>query len=145
MPSIVVLCLSGNDVYGSLEPVLTVGMHLYEYVQSLIARGVSHVVVCQTVRHQYSWKEGTQKVLDVNEFMKAVCDTERLSFCSPWPSCAPPFCHRGFCQSQRNIFRDDGVHFNDLGNYKLWRSVKGAVFVPESPGSPCTDDRPIIN
>ena len=23
----------------------------------------------------------------------------------------------------------DGVHFNDLGNYKLWRSVKGAVFV----------------
>ena len=72
MPSIVVLCLGGNDVYGSQEPVLTVGMHLYEYAQSLIARGVSHVVVCQTVRHQYSWKEGTQLVLDFNEFMKAV-------------------------------------------------------------------------
>ncbi|KAK2171534.1 hypothetical protein NP493_1056g01004 [Ridgeia piscesae] len=48
MPSIVVLCLGGNDVYGTQEPVLTVGMHLYEYAQSLIARGVSHVVVCQT-------------------------------------------------------------------------------------------------
>ena len=135
MPSIIVLCLGGNDVYGSLEPVLTVGMHLYEYAQSLIARSVSHVVVCQTVRRQFSWKEGTQLVLDVNEFMKAVCDTECLSFWS----------HRQFCQSQRYIFRGDGVHFNDLGNYKLWRSVKGAVFVPESPGSPCTDDRPIIN
>ena len=82
-----------------------------------------HAVVCQIVRRQcvrrYSWEDGTQRVADTNEFLKAVCDTERLSF----------WYHRGFWQSQRNIFRGDGVHFNDLGNYKLWRSVKGAVFV----------------
>ena len=123
MPAIVVLCLGGNDVYGSPESVLTVGMRLYEYAQSLLARGVLHVVVCQIVRRQcvrrYSWEDGTQRVVDINEFLKAVCDTERLSF----------WYHRGFWQSQRNIFRGDGVHFNDLGNYKLWRSVKGAVFV----------------
>ena len=122
-PAIVVLCLSGNDVYGSRESVLTVGMRLYAYAQSLVARGISHVVVCQVVRRQcvrrYSWEEGTQRVLEINEFLKAVCDTESLSF----------WYHRGFWQSQRNIFRGDGVHFNDLGNYKLWRSVKGAVFV----------------
>ena len=27
------------------------------------------------------------------------------------------------------VFRGDGVHFNDLRNYKLWRSVRGAVFL----------------
>ena len=123
-------CLGGNDVYGSLEPVLTVDMHLYEYAQSLIARGVSHVVVCQTVRRQYSWKEGTQLVLDVNEFMKAVCDTECLSFWS----------HRGVRQKH---FPGRWSSFE--WSRKLQTLVKGAVFVPESPGSPCTDDRPIFN
>ena len=33
-----VLCLGGNNVYGSIAYILTVGMRLYEYVQSLIAR-----------------------------------------------------------------------------------------------------------
>ena len=90
-------------------------------------RSVSHVVVCQIVCHQcvclYSWEEGTQRLLDVNEFLKAVCNPEHLSFWS----------HRGFWQSQRNIFRGDGVHFNDLGNYKLWRSVK-CCFCARKPG-----------
>ena len=75
-PAIVVLCLGGNDVYSSRESVLTIGMRLYDYAQSLVARGVSHVVVCQIVRRQcvrrYSWEEGTQQVLEVNEFLNAV-------------------------------------------------------------------------
>ena len=50
MPTIVVLCLSGNNIYGSMAYVLTVGMRLYEYVQSLVARGVSHIVVCQVIK-----------------------------------------------------------------------------------------------
>ena len=122
MPSIVVLCLGGNDVYGNSGNVLVVGMRLYEYAQSLVAMGVKHVVVCQIIRHQcvrrLSWDEGTQRVLEINEFLRAVSDTDRLSF----------WVHRGFWQSLHNIFRADGVHFNDRGNFKLWRSIKGAIF-----------------
>ena len=58
-------------------------------------------------------------------------------------------CHFGFIADfgscSKTLSLGDGVHFNDLGNYKLWRSVKGTVFVPESPGSACTDNGPIIN
>ena len=122
MPTIVVLCLGGNDVYGISGNVLVVGMRLYEYAQSLVAMGVKHVVVCQIIRRQcvrrLSWDEGTQRVLEINEFLRAVSDTDRLSF----------WVHRGFWQSLHNIFRADGVHFNDRGNFKLWRSIKGAIF-----------------
>lgn len=123
LPRIVIISLGGNDVYSGREHVLKVGMRLFELAQALVAKGVSQVVVCQVVRRQsvrpISLDEGAKRVLEINEFLGAVCDTEHLSF---WR-------HRGFWQSQRNIFRGDGVHFNDLGNYKLWRSVKGAVFV----------------
>ena len=29
----------------------------------------------------------------------------------------------------KTFSRKMGVHFNDLGNYKLWQSAKGVVFV----------------
>ena len=32
------------------------------------------------------------------------------------------FGNKGFMNSQEPIFRTDGVHFNDLGSYKLFRS-----------------------
>ena len=55
---------------------------------------------------------------DLNECLKAVCDDEHLSF---WQ-------HQGFWNIQKQIFRHDVIHFNDLGNYKLWQSVKGEIF-----------------
>ena len=35
----------------------------------------------------------------------------------------------GFGTSKKQIFTQDGVCFNDLGNYKLWQSVKGGFCV----------------
>ena len=53
----------------------------------------------------------------------------------------PNVCHFGliadYASRSRTFSLGDGVHFNDLGNYKLWCSDKGAVFVP--------DDGPMIN
>ena len=48
----------------------------------------------------------------VNDFVKAACEgCQQVSF---WK-------HKGFWNPQSTVFRDDGVHFNDLGNYKLYK------------------------
>ena len=35
--------------------------------------------------------------------------------------------HRGFWKSKSELFLPDGVHLNNLGNYKFMRSIRGAV------------------
>ena len=101
-------------------------MRLYELAKTLIRHGVERVVVCQVVRRQ-AWRhitvnEGSQRVQEMNKFLKSVCHTNRISF----------WAHKGFWASARNIFRRDQINLNDHGNYKLWRSVKGAVFLASS-------------
>ena len=123
MPSVVVLSVGGNDLdHAGTPQTLKIGMRLYEYAQALVTLGVKRVVVCQIVRRQswqhISYEEGTARVTEVNKFLRAVCDDPHVSF---WR-------HKGFWNVQRQIFRPDGVHFNDLGNHKLFRSIKGAVF-----------------
>ena len=54
----------------------------------------------------------------VNDFVKAACEgCEQVSF---WK-------HNGFWNPQSTVFRDDGVHLNDLGNYKLYCSIRGGI------------------
>lgn len=36
---------------------------------------------------------------------------------------------KGCKHSQANILSSDGVHLNPLGNYKLYRNIRGAIFV----------------
>ncbi|CAH3170365.1 unnamed protein product, partial [Porites lobata] len=45
---------------------------------------------------------------------------EPIPYCLYWK-------HRGFWNSRENIYLPDGVHLNDLGNLKLFRSIRGAV------------------
>ena len=35
--------------------------------------------------------------------------------------------HRGFWKSKNNFFTSDGIRFNSRGQYKLYRSLRGAV------------------
>ena len=117
-------CVIDNDLdHAGTPQTLKVGMRLYEYAQALVTMGVKRVVVCQIVRRQswrhISYEEGTARVAEVNEFLRAVCETILMYRSGDIG---------GFWNVQRQIFRPDGVHFNDLGNHKLFRSVKGAVF-----------------
>ena len=62
--------------------------------------------------HHLSIQEGSRRVIETrvietNEFLAAVCDTERIQF---WKN-------KGMWNSLQIIFSGD--HFNDLGNYKL--------------------------
>ena len=124
LPRVAVLSVGANDIDTPCRAeTLKAGMRLYELAKTLIRHGVERVVVCQVVRRQ-AWRhitvnEGSQRVQEMNEFLKSVCHTNRISF----------WAHKGFWASSKNIFRRDQIHLNDHGNYKLWRSVKGAVFL----------------
>ena len=90
--------------------------------RALVQRVVQQVVVCQVVRRKscchLTQVAGTARVAEINECLRAVCDDEHLSF---WR-------HKGFWNSQKEIFRRDGVLFNARGNIKLWKSVHCSCF-----------------
>ena len=120
-PDIVILHLGGNEVDGSAPPQL-IGMHLYELAKLYRSLGVKHVTVCQIVRREkwrhLSFKEGTERVRMINEFLVAVCDGSNQI--TTWR-------HRGLWQPVNVIFGRDGVHFNSLGNYKFFKCLRGAI------------------
>ena len=122
-PQLVVLHVGGNDLDSSagLSP-QQVGAQLVEFANELVVVGVSHVVICQLIRRD-SWRHfspavGAARVACVNDYVKVACDGCKQV--SVWK-------HKGFWNPQSMLFRDDGVHLNDLGNYKLYRSIRGAI------------------
>ena len=123
VPRVVILAIRGNDIDSATDHALLVGMRVFIFVKSLVSRGVERVVVTQVVRRQsfrhLSIAEGSRRVLEINNFLSAACATEHIRF---WR-------HKGMWNSPLIMFRGGGVHFNDLRNYKLWRSVRGAVFL----------------
>ena len=122
VPSVCILSVDGNDLEHAGPPqTLPVCMRLYELAKELIRIGVNRVVCqvarCQCWRH-ISYDAGSARVAELNEFLKAVCTDFPMSFWS----------YKGFWNIQQEIFHPDGVHFNDLENHKLFRTIKGAVF-----------------
>lgn len=122
-PQVVLLHVGGNDIdtSGGLCP-QQIAWDLLEFATELVAFGVSHVVIGQLIRRE-GWRhlspaEGAARAASVNEIVKAECEQcHQVSF---WK-------HKGFMNPQDRVFREDGVHLNDLGNYKLFRSYRGAI------------------
>ena len=122
-PDVVIIHAGGNDIDNTGgDPPQLVGMHLYTLARDMVLCGVKHVIVCQVIRRN-SWRhltysEGATRVSCINEFLLAACSgLQSISF---WQ-------HRGMWQEGAQIFRRDGVHFNGLGNFKLYKSVRGAL------------------
>ena len=74
----------------------------FEFVKSLVSRCVERVVVTQVLHrqsfHHLSFAEGSRRVLEINEFLAAVCATEHIRF---WK-------HKGMWNSPLLMFRGDG-------------------------------------
>ena len=120
---VIVLHIGGNDidcVRG--DPPQAVGMRMFMFAQYLVKMGAKQVVISQIVRRA-RWRhstteDGAAKVTCINEFLLAACDPPGpISF---WQ-------HRRLWQSNRTIFRADGVHFSDFGNHRFMRSIRGAI------------------
>lgn len=117
-PDIMVLELGSNDL--TRLPAQTVGSELETLVRYLHDEvNVKSIVVCQVIRwHALGCTVYNIKVTKLHLYLKAVL--EPIPFCLYWR-------HRGFWNSRKNTYLPDGVHLNALGNFKLFRSIRGAV------------------
>ena len=117
-PDIIVLELGSNDL--TKLPAQTVGSDLETLVRYLHNEfNVKSIAVCQVIwRHSPECTAYNFKVTKLHLYLKAVLAP--IPYCLYWR-------HRGFWNSRKNIYLPDGVHLNDLGNLKLFRSIQGAV------------------
>ena len=122
-PEIVVMHVSGNDIdCRSGSPPQAVGMAVFCFAKTLIAMGVKRVVISQVIRRD-SWRHfslevGNARTACINEFLLAACGgDDNIVF---WQ-------HRRLWNSQRPVFRADGVHLSNVGNLRFLRSIRGAI------------------
>ena len=123
LPHAVILMVGGNDLDKSGVPPQFVGMEIFTLARDLVSCGINHVTVCQVLRRNswrhFSYQEGANRVSGINEFLLAACsEPGKVAF---WK-------HRGLWQEGAELFSHDGVHYNSLGNFKLFKSVRGAIF-----------------
>ena len=117
-PDIIVLGLGSNDLV-ELSP-QTVGSELETLARELHELpSVQLVVIGQVLRR---WSQNSDnfncKLAKLHKYLTVVL--EQLPFCYYWR-------HRGFWNSNSELYLPDGVHLNRLGNYKFMRSIRGAV------------------
>ena len=118
VPDVIILELGSNDLV-ELSP-QTVGSDLERLVPELREiDSAQFVVVGQVLRRPTpNSVEYNCKVGKLHQYLKVVL--EPLPFWYYWR-------HRGFWKSKSELYLPDGVHLNNLGNYKFMRSIRGAV------------------
>ncbi len=96
-------------------------MKLFELGKQIQLSTWAVVCICQPIRrltwHNFTEEEGPRRIQQAMEFLQAVCQGTPIIF---WK-------HKGMWNSRANVYRDDGVHLNDLGNFKFYRSIRGLI------------------
>ena len=113
---IVIVQLGTNDL--PLQSPLQVGSELEDFVRLLHdSYGVNFVCVCQTIC-QRSATAFNKNVDLLTCYLRVVL--EPIPYPIYWG-------HRGFWKACHNFYAADGIHLNSMGQYKLYRSFRGAV------------------
>ena len=120
-PQIVLAMLGGNDICSRSPDLVASGLCLL--TTELLAIGVQQVGLCQ-IEHRVKWhhcsvEEGTARADSVNVKMEAECQGSVSQFY--WR-------HKSLWTSPVQVFRSDKVHYNEVGNLRLYRSIRGAIF-----------------
>ena len=118
VPDVIIVEFGSNDLV-QLSP-QTVGSELQSLVRKLYKiDSVQFVVIGQVLcRHTPKSVEYNCKVGKLHQDLKVVL--EPLPFCYYWR-------HRGFWKSKSKLYLPDGVHLNNLGNYKFMHSIREVV------------------
>ncbi|XP_071501990.1 uncharacterized protein [Diadema antillarum] len=121
-PDAVVIDLGSNDLCelgATTESTVTALLDLALRVSRI--PGVRHVIVCGIIPRLFvpKWK---------TNFNAAVHDTNRLlaKFLENLPN-VHFWRHRAFTQNHSKLFMQDGVHFNEAGMLRYFRTIRGAV------------------
>ena len=113
---IVIFQLGSNDLV-TFSP-LHVGSIIEDFVRLLHASyGVKLVCVCQTLRRDNA-PVFNSKVGLLTRYLRVLL--EPLPYAIFWG-------HRSFWKARANFSAPDGIHLNGLGQYKLYKSLRGAV------------------
>lgn len=119
-PDILILEIGTNDLCNpSLHPA-TVGSAIDEACGFFISRfGVKHIVVSQILhRNSPPFPDFNARVDALNTYLQVVLnDRNSVTF---WT-------HRGMLYPEIPILLSDGVHLNDAGNRRLFRSYRGSI------------------
>ncbi len=117
-PEIVILEIGTNDLVNT--PSEVVGSYLEDMVRHLISHypvravGLCHV----TPRKTGQSSKFNEKATLLNQYTGVVLEPIEQAIC--WK-------HRGFSNPSVTPFLPDGVQFNHMGQYILYRSYRGAV------------------
>ena len=122
-PDAICLFLGDNDldIQTASTPVM-VALDIHRLASRLLASGVKCVCVGQAVCHlQWQTCENSimaSRVRELNTYFKAFSeDMEGVFF---WR-------HLRLYSSIHRVFRPDGVQLSDEGNYRFFRSIRGAI------------------
>ena len=115
-PDAAVICLGGNSISGSDQSDLVmVALDIHRLVARLVQSGVRSVAVCQVClrlkwRNDVSFEVGATRVAQLNSHLEAFSGDMPYVFF--WR-------HKRLWSSTMPVFRGDGCHYNDAGNYRL--------------------------
>ena len=115
-PNIVILQLGTNDL--ATTSAVETGSAIEDLCRLLYeSYGVEVICVCQTLHRQDAFSFNKQVDL-LTKYLRVVL--EPLSYVIYWR-------HRGFWRCKSRFLARDGVHLNNRGHYKYFRSLRGAV------------------
>ena len=121
-PDCVFLCLGGNSVDRPSTSPAMVALDIIRLAKRLLESGVTCVCVGQVCR-RLKWRTcnfsvGASRVQELNTYLTAFSsDTDGVFF---WR-------HKRLWTSVHPVFRRDGIHYSDIGNYRFFRSLRGAI------------------
>ena len=128
-PDIVVLELGTNDLCSAVDTVDTIGNEMHSIACTIRDEfRVQHVVVSQILRREcapnyrnkgkMTLETFNARVSELNDFLyHAFREENHITF----------WAHKGMWCSELPLLNTDGVHLNENGNKKLYRSLRGAI------------------
>ena len=117
-PRIVFVQLGSNDLNINI-PIRQIAANLLEICRRMVNLGVRRIVLGQVLPRVSGGRSFNRRVIRLNiEIAQAFYHVHLPCFL--WR-------HRGVWHSRFNLMLPDGVHFNNLGNRRFFRSVRGAV------------------